>query len=413
MCITICIFTLQCIHTYGLENKQTCTHKHTHTHTLLSSSHVCNANMKERMCAHRERERKRERDGGREGETTDLETISLHDGAEDRDAVDHFGLQVQLDAWQLDNPQEQHQTKELLYFFCIHWHTLENWGRLGWLWIGWHRGWSGSTGAWSCLHWKKIHVIDWPESFCIVFYTSRPQKRNIVLGGWSAERLPVTDKFVLANTCWAGVTSLVCVLRWSVTPLPLAWPLPCLLTMGGVQCWSTALALVPLCRFHRCFLIHLVVHMWCHHHRLLLSQTKEDGAGCCQTLHPLNRYQTFLQNLLLHCVGHWIFLPKLQVQCNAWKPICMKTIVAVLPCWIWLAWSAFVLQSDNHQTIFGSKRRDATMAEHFPKPLKVLEVLAPILYWWILTLYSTIYSCGGKGCTYRHRAIYGVGQWTG
>ena len=116
-----------------------------------------------------------------------------------------------------------------------------------------------------------------------------------------------------------------------------------------------------------------------------LFRTITYHTGCCQTLHPLNRYQTFLQNLLLHCVGHWIFLPKLQVQCNAWKPICVKTIVAVMPCWIWLAWSVFVLQSDNHQTIFGSKRRDATTAEHFPKPLKVLEVLAPILYWWILT----------------------------
>ena len=281
----ICIFTLQCIHTYGLGNKQTCTHKHkhthTHTHTLLSSSHVCNANMKERLCAQREKERER---WGREGETTDLETISLHDGAEDRDAVDHFGLQVQLDAWQLDNPQEQHQTKELLYFFCIHWHTLENWGRLGWLWIGWHRGWSGSTGAWSCLHWKKSMSLTGLNP-SVSYFTPADPKNGILF--WVADQLK--DCQSLISLFWRTRVELVprplSVLCVGQSP-PYLWHDPSFASSQweGVQCWLTALPLVPLCRFHRCFLIHLVVRMWCHHHRLLLSQTKEDGAGSLRDL---------------------------------------------------------------------------------------------------------------------------------
>ena len=68
-----------------------------------------------------------------------------------------------------------------------------------------------------------------------------------------------------------------------------------------------------------------------------------------------------------------------------------------------------------NETLFGSKGRDVIMAEHFPKPLKLLGVLPPISFPWILTMNITrvIHGVGRLRSTNQHRNWHGVGQWRG
>ena len=79
-----------------------------------------------------------------------------------------------------------------------------------------------------------------------------------------------------------------------------------------------------------------------------------------------------------------------------------------------LVWS--LSQNLNiNETLFGLKGRDITTAGHFPEPLKLLGLLPPILFPWILTMSipCVIHGVGCTRSTNQYCNWHGVGQWRG